>query len=164
MTPVATIARRVRQTRLRQDLTAEDLAQKLQGVGLTWQRSTVAKLENGHRETITVDELLALARVLDVAPVNLLVPLEDETPYQVTPDGGSAVQPSGRVRDWLRGEYPLPETYLRTYFGEVPEHEIIHVSRPGSEQFRDSGGHITRSTERRTLYVERSGEGDDAGR
>jgi len=82
-------------------------------------RSTVANIENGRRQRIGVDELLVLAYVLGVAPVHLLVPL-DEQWYHVTPDW---VTGSGRVRQWVRGAHPLLSTDKRTFYAEVPEHE-----------------------------------------
>jgi transcriptional regulator with XRE-family HTH domain len=110
----------VRKVRRRRGLSAAQLAERLQQVGLDWDRSIVANLENGRRASLGVDELLALALVLDVAPVHLLVPLEDELPYQVTP---ARVEPSGEVRDWIRGAEVLNGVDQRSFFSEVPEHE-----------------------------------------
>lgn len=113
--PVTTVADRVREVRMRHRLTAQDLAERLQGLGLPWERTTVVKLENKRRQTLTVTELMALAVALDVAPVNLLVPLDDR-PYQVTPN---RTESSDAVRAWVRGEQPLPGTDERTYRTEV---------------------------------------------
>ncbi|MFE6287679.1 helix-turn-helix transcriptional regulator [Streptomyces sp. NPDC057877] len=120
-TPVGTIAQRVKQLRGRRGWTAADLGKELHTKHeLKWDRFTVANLENGKRQNVTVIELFALASVLDVAPVNLLVPLNDRS-YQVTP---TRVEPADDVRAWIRGESPLPGTDERTYFAEVSEQDM----------------------------------------
>lgn len=65
------------------NITQEGLAEALQAVGLDWERITVAKLESGRRPFVRVDELLALCLVLEIAPVDLLVPkdLHEDQPY-----------------------------------------------------------------------------------
>ncbi len=109
----------MREVRKRKGWSAQQLAAQLAGVGLAWDRSIVANLENGRRSSVSVEELLALAYVLDVAPVHLLVPLE-EVHYAVTPQWQTS---SGRVRRWVRGEHPLPRTDPRVFFSEVPQQE-----------------------------------------
>lgn len=112
---MATIAQRVKQLRGRRGWTAAQLGEAASKHGIRWDRFTVASLETGKRQNVTVQELFALALALDVAPVNLLVPLDD-SPYQVTPrrsEGADA------VRAWVRGESPLPGTDERTYRAEV---------------------------------------------
>ncbi|MFG2596706.1 helix-turn-helix domain-containing protein [Streptomyces sp. NPDC048462] len=119
--PVAVIAQRVKEVRGRKGFTAQQLADKLRDkTGLNWDRATVTKLETGRRQTITVVELLALARVLDVAPVNLLVPLDDR-PFAVTAKESVA---ANRVRAWVRGESPLSGTDQRIFRSEVPIDEL----------------------------------------
>ncbi|MFE1346984.1 hypothetical protein ACFW57_20600, partial [Streptomyces sp. NPDC058757] len=86
-----------------------------------WNRSVVANFESGRRPAVSVQELLALAVALDVAPVNLLVPLDSE-PYKVTPTG-TEPHSSGEVWRWMRGQHPLNGTSpaaARTYFAEAP--------------------------------------------
>lgn len=79
------------------------LAQSLTEEGVETSRDVIANLELGRRERITVEELFAIAIVLNVAPVDLLVPPDagamDE--YHVTP---STTARPGQVRDWLAGE------------------------------------------------------------
>lgn len=114
-------------------------------VGVPWQRMVVVKLETGRRQGLSVSELLALAYVLNVAPVHLLVPPlpaplapldggrdarpEDDpndpndtaTTYQVTPEVSVPVY---RVRQFIRGYRPLPGMDARAFFSEVPAHEF----------------------------------------
>lgn len=118
--PVSVIARRVRQMRARQEMTAQQLADRLKEAGVPWDRATVTKLETGRRQNVTVTELLGLAFVLNVAPVHLLVPLEDR-PYHVTP---TRTEDARDVRAWVRGRSPLPGTDRRIFQTEVPLAEV----------------------------------------
>jgi transcriptional regulator with XRE-family HTH domain len=113
--PVDTIRHRVKQLRGHRGWTGAELGTRLTRLGARWDRSIVANFEAGRRRTVSVTELLALAIVFDVAPVNLLVPLDDR-PYQVTP---TRAENSDLVRSWVRGEQPLPGTDERTYRTEV---------------------------------------------
>lgn len=76
----------------------------MRSAGVPWQRAVVAKLETGRRETVGVDELLALAWVLGVPPTLLLLPVGIGDELAVTADvhlhrGSAAV--------WLSGDEPL---------------------------------------------------------
>lgn len=51
----------------------------------------------------------------------MLVPVEDEQLYQVTP---LEVLPAHRVRPWVRGIVPLPGTDSRIFHTEVPLAEL----------------------------------------
>jgi len=63
--------------------------------------------------------MLTLAYVLDVAPVYLFLPIEAAlvsfTPHWVTS--------AGYVREWVRGNYPLPGQDPRLYQTQRPEIE-----------------------------------------
>lgn len=92
-------------------------------VGISWDRSVVTALEIGRRQAVNVEELLALAYVLGVAPVHLLVPIDDdEAPYRIVPTSGVS---AGHARHWIVGLWPLPSTDRRMYFAERPEHELV---------------------------------------
>lgn len=116
-----TIARRVKELRTRQGLTADQLAHLLSEQGVPWDRTLVSKLENGHRQNLTVVEFLTLARVLHVAPVHLLVLPTSEGTFQVTPE--EACPPSD-ARAWIRGATELPGTDRRIFRTEVPLNEL----------------------------------------
>ena len=113
--------------------------------GFRWDRFTVQNLENGRRASVTVDEFLALAYVLSVAPVHLLVPpvsQHDLVPaeedalgrapyaYAITPTTSRA--PTSGVRGWIRGERTIGAVDPRVYFSEVPPDEL----RLGSDEER----------------------------
>lgn len=116
-----TIARRVKELRTRQGLTAEQLARLLSEQGVPWDRGTVTKLETGRRQNVSVVEWLALARVLHVSPVHLVVPPTNEGTFQVTPE--EACPPSD-ARAWIRGVAELPRTDRRIFRTEVPLNEL----------------------------------------
>lgn len=147
--PTAAVAHRVREVRKRRGLTAQELADKLTEQGVPWQRSTVAKLENGNRQEVTLTEWLALAAVLNVSPLHLLVPPfpspswnvdtaapsgrirndpNDEAPYQVTPERSA---PMYRVRQFVRGAWPLPGGDQRAFYSEIPPQEFSSAMEKG---------------------------------
>ncbi|MDV9170945.1 helix-turn-helix transcriptional regulator [Streptomyces sp. W16] len=128
--PVATISARVKELRTRKGWTGADLGRQMTARGIRWDRSIVANLENGRRATVSVSELLALARVFDVAPVHLLVPVQEQ-PFRVAED---EVYPARRVRAWIRGESPLPGTDERIFRSEVPLDELGRLTVEGQSR------------------------------
>src|SRR5690606_40846008 len=74
MTLLSTVAQQVRTARRRRGWTAAELGAAMTRVGVQWDRFAVTKLENGKRKTLTLTELAALARVLEIPPVLLLFP------------------------------------------------------------------------------------------
>lgn len=109
--------KRLRQSRA---WTAERLAGEMTAAGVPWTRDTVVNLENGRRKWLAVHELLALARLLDIAPVHLLAGLDDDVPVPVTP--GSEVG-AADARDWIRGISALPGGDPVRYRASVPASE-----------------------------------------
>jgi transcriptional regulator with XRE-family HTH domain len=123
LAPHRAIAGRVRALRTQHGWSAQRLAEELASVGIAWDRSIVANFENGRRAGVSVEEFLALAYVLSVAPVHLLVPTDavDMTPYRITPEGDP--RRVEWVRAWIRGQAPLGVVDPRRYFAEVPTSE-----------------------------------------
>jgi transcriptional regulator with XRE-family HTH domain len=132
--PSDVVAARVRQVRIRRGLTVAELAERCKAIGapkLTAQ--ALYKLE-GQRQRedrrprpVTVDELLALALALNVAPVHLLVPVDGpEEPYQIT-ETVAAVSRFA-ARGWIRGIGPLSGD-RREFDTEVPENEYYSPPR-----------------------------------
>lgn len=130
------IAERVKELRRGRGWSAEKLAAEMTAVGVPWSRVVVTKLETKRRPGVSVAELLALAYVLEVAPVHLIVPplsREEVRPwdrdqmgqapffYAVTPNTSGA---TGTVREWIRGRAAFGEVDPRRYFSEVPADEF----------------------------------------
>jgi transcriptional regulator with XRE-family HTH domain len=115
MDPTRIIGDRVAEVRDARRMTQEALAQAMRDVGIDWGRVVVAKLEKGIRPFVKVDEFLALCVVLEICPVDLLVPIDlgEYQPYRVAPNVAAA---AGNVREWVRGENlliaaPKPSIY-----------------------------------------------------
>lgn len=101
--------------------------------GFRWDRFTVSNIENGRRAAISVEEWLALARVLHVAPIHLVVPIEDDGSVQVTPH---IVADVPHTRAWVRGQNPFlvegdhgsnPEVWT-TYERHKPTDEALDTA------------------------------------
>ncbi|MEV1331498.1 helix-turn-helix domain-containing protein [Micromonospora costi] len=116
-TPHRVIADRVRDLRKGRGWSAQRLADELTRAGTPWDRSVVANFENGRRASLSVEELFALAYVLDVAPVNLAIPTDRESPpYAPVPD---LVISADDAREWIRGRKPIGEQDVDTYFSKI---------------------------------------------
>lgn len=117
-TPGHVFSRRVFEARKRHGWHQKDLAARLVEIGYVDEtgrpiisRPTLAKIETNDR-AVTIEDLLAIAAALDVAPVHLLVPLEDVEPHdpelpvtlQVT--RGLPAVPTFVARAWIRGVPP----------------------------------------------------------
>jgi transcriptional regulator with XRE-family HTH domain len=135
--PQGVLAERVKTLRKRNGWSAQRLGEELTRYGVKWDRSIVANFESGRRASVSVVEWLALAYVLDVAPIHLLVPIDAEGGelYRVVPE--ELDRPVYRVRDWIRGQMPVGKQDKRRYYSEVPanEHEVpasqIDTARSG---------------------------------
>lgn len=105
----------------------ERLARRVADLGVTMNRSILANIESHRREQITVEELFALALVLNVSPTNLVLPRAEETEVAVTP---TVAEWPFFVRLWIYGERRLAltgedERQLDLDFQrKAPEHEL----------------------------------------
>ncbi|MFD4247794.1 helix-turn-helix domain-containing protein [Streptomyces sp. NPDC058525] len=134
-TPTETVAKRVREVRQRRGLTADQLAKRMTEQGVAWERSTVAKLENGSRQNLTLTEWLTLGAALNVAPVHLLLPIDaDDDAYQVTPTRTNDVD---HTRGWIRGHWPLPGANIIQFQSELPEAEQGRMFLPPAKDRAD---------------------------
>lgn len=126
--PTKAIGPRIREMRTKRGWSGADLAREMRAVGVPWERAMVAKLETGRRKSVTVMELLALAYVLNIAPVHLLVPPDDpDAPYEVTP---KITAPRASVRAWIRGVNSIDDNADgRQFFAEVPKDEFYAVQQ-----------------------------------
>jgi transcriptional regulator with XRE-family HTH domain len=99
------IATEIRRHRTARRMSAQQLANACAKLGVDLPRSTLADLENGRRTSLSVAELLAIARVLDLPPLLLVFPVGVEKETEVLP---GAFRPTFRAAQWFGGEYPFP--------------------------------------------------------
>ncbi|MBF6233777.1 hypothetical protein [Nocardia farcinica] len=103
-------------------------------------RSVIANIESKRRKYVTVDELCCLAYALDVAPVHLLVPMDDDSEadldlFAATPD---RLMPVDKARQWVRGEWVPPGRDPRLYFANVPAEEFEAIrAKDDRKRLRD---------------------------
>ena len=110
------VARNVRRVREMRGMSLARLA-----TALGWKsRNTAHQLENGHR-SITVDELLALAMALHVAPAVLLVPWENDEQLAVALTGGAWTThlDSAEAYGWIIG---APEPHLIALVANITDY------------------------------------------
>lgn len=142
MKPSELLGARVRELRaLNGGWSQRDLADRLQGHSVRLHHSAVAKVETGARR-VDLDELLALAYVLNVAPVHLFVPPvggEDETVHVEIVDG-VRVAPS-TLRRWIRGLFPIGQD-PRRFYGNVPWGEWDTVTGDVGRDLRNAFEHL----------------------
>jgi transcriptional regulator with XRE-family HTH domain len=104
----ATVARNVRRVRERRGYSTNQISRLLEKAGRSISPAAISKLERGERR-VDVDDLTALASVLDISPAALLLPLTDsyQEPVEVT---GAGTMPATVAWDWALGRRPLRMT------------------------------------------------------
>lgn len=66
-------------------LSIQGLSERCGKLGLPLGRPALSKLENGMRQSVTVDEVIVLARALSVSPADLVFPVGQESSYELLP-------------------------------------------------------------------------------
>lgn len=98
------VAKNVTALRGKRRLSQQALAALMGELGRPMQSSAIAKIEKGDRR-VDVDDLVALAVALNVAPARLLLPdLDVDEPVQVTP---TRAVPSYAAWQWATGQHSL---------------------------------------------------------
>lgn len=98
-------AGQIKRYRLARRLSAQQLADACTEIyGLPMKRSVLANLESGRRPTLSLMELLVLAKILQVPPLLLIFPVGDEETIEVLP--GLTMNTWDAAR-WFTGEAPL---------------------------------------------------------
>jgi transcriptional regulator with XRE-family HTH domain len=128
LSPSGVVAERLKEARRRRGWTAKQLAEHCAKAGATHLTvSVLANIESGRpdldghrRRDITVDELVTLSYVLDVAPVYLLgLPASGDNAMHITPN--RTVDDPDELLRWLRGDQALPGTDSRLYYSVALE-------------------------------------------
>lgn len=83
-------------------MSAQELSDACTALGLPFSRSTIANFESGRRPTLSVAELLVLARALQVPPVLLVFPLGIAEQSEISP--GEVVD-TWDAAQWWGGDY-----------------------------------------------------------
>lgn len=106
------VAAEVRRHRLARKMSAQQLSDRCAELGMPIQRSVLANLESRRRSTVTVAEVLVLARALDVPPGVLIFPVGFENRTEVLP--GEMQQPLDGL-DWFAGLRFIDEASWEEY-------------------------------------------------
>lgn len=111
------LRRNVRRIREGQRLTYVDLSKKLAEAGRSIPVLGLRRIEQGERR-VDADDLLALAYVLGVSPVDLLVDATaaDDEPYGVT---AAATTTAGVARRWIGGDVLTPPASVAELAGAI---------------------------------------------
>jgi transcriptional regulator with XRE-family HTH domain len=133
------IAGRVKVLRKQARLSGPALASAMKERGFAWNRTTVAKLETGHRESISVQEWLALALVLDVPPVWLLIDPSGRTPTPVAE--GVELDPWSALM-WMIGRQVIGQPAGTNWKSE--EFDLLSQVQRLWERLADLGGNLHR--------------------
>jgi transcriptional regulator with XRE-family HTH domain len=119
ITPGEVFGRRLREERERRRLTLDQLAERVAALVPVADRldpSTIARIERGDTKG-RLDTVMLLAAALGVAPVDLIVPQEDD---DVLVKIGTQILSAIEAREWMRGERPLPGQRSGPYFAALP--------------------------------------------
>ncbi|WP_208865970.1 helix-turn-helix domain-containing protein [Kitasatospora cheerisanensis] len=99
------IADEVKRLRKRRGVSAQQLSEKCEDLGLAIPRSVIANFESKRRLTISVPELIILARALEVPPVSLIFPVGHSGAIEMLP--GVNVEPMSAIRYLTGSAAPL---------------------------------------------------------
>jgi transcriptional regulator with XRE-family HTH domain len=121
------IAGEVRRYRQERHMSGQQLADRCAELGMPIARAVLANLESGRRDSVSMAEILVLARALRVPPVLLVFPLGREETMEVLPD--QWVTPWDALR-WFSGERwrGIFSGELASVLG-VPERQEIELFR-----------------------------------
>lgn len=116
MTPEQAVRENVPRLRKQRGLTQPALSRKL-----GWSKQTVSDLESGKRH-IRLDDGMALAHVLEVAPVHLFTPWGEKDAYEVESRNLGVAMSAAEARFWVMGvRIPPMVGHPRRYFSAVPD-------------------------------------------
>jgi transcriptional regulator with XRE-family HTH domain len=134
LSPSQIAAERIYTLRKQHLWTQQQLSNRLEELGSPIDRVAITRIEAGDRR-LPLDEVFLFALALDVAPINLFLPLEEED-VQIA----SRAISSATLRSWVVGDQPLGGPDFgqnpRTYFSEAPEREFLERIEMDPKQFK----------------------------
>jgi transcriptional regulator with XRE-family HTH domain len=107
---------------------AQQLADKTGPLGYSISRNTIASIESGRKELLSVQELATLARALEIAPIALLYPLDTKATVRVPAEPPVEV-PAVLAARWFTGEHAYS-----------PDTTDDFINRYGGGEYDDSAG------------------------
>ncbi len=118
--PSRVVARRLRAVRKSKAWSQQDLARRLAELGAPTDRATLARTEAGDRG-VSLDDTIMLAAALDVSPLALVLPDNEDTPVAVAPRYPYRAE---YFRRWFCGLAPLPAFADVGAGGDMTEEEF----------------------------------------
>ncbi len=87
------------------------LVARLAEIGQKMNQAAIARIERGERK-ISLDEAIAIAAALDVAPVHMFLPIEGDERVSLA---RALEVDQVKARRWARGNIPLDPANFRSY-------------------------------------------------
>jgi len=125
-TPSMTVSRRMKELRQKKGWSAAKLADACAEYGMPeLNRSVIANIESRRRKSVTLEEAMTLAVVLDVSPLHLMVPIDKDEKYDLDLYQVADHYVSFEVaRSWIRGDQELMGQDPRMYDSEMPQKDF----------------------------------------
>jgi transcriptional regulator with XRE-family HTH domain len=92
------------------------LARRLEEIGHPLHETAIVRIESGKRG-VTLDDSVAIAAALDVAPIHLWLPIDGDEPIALTPALEVDIE---HAREWAQGRRPLDQADSRYYAYQSP--------------------------------------------
>lgn len=141
----ADIGKRVAVHRNKAGMTVQALADRCAELGLSLDRTVITKLEKGRRQSITVPEVLVLARALRVSPLVLIFPISRADVTEVLPGRD---MPPFQAALWFSGERPWPDgseaeadAWWSGSFAVIAERQHAELLQAHREDLRRAGSY-----------------------
>jgi transcriptional regulator with XRE-family HTH domain len=130
VTPGQVFGARLREVRESRRWTQIELAARLEDLGHPVSQSKLAKIEKGATsvkyenaaDKVNLADVLAIAYALDVCPLHLFCPVEQEPRVEIV-RGRQPLDPEW-LREWVRGEREALGQDPKVFFAERPRVEI----------------------------------------
>lgn len=149
-----TIAREVVRYRKLRGMTAQQVVDACAAQGLPMKRTVLVNLETGRRGNITLSELIVLAAVLKIPPLQLVFPVGHDETVELLPDRREDVW---RAAQWFTGEatlaYNEPSDSFIALFRQHTRHytrwlELAQRARTGLAASEMLAGEVDREAKR----------------